>query len=283
MIDATLDTPMPISKPGTPPAFSYTAAFIALVRLSLARHLRGKRPLVLGLLFLLPAGIVALARSRGNDSSAADLEFATLYNIIPHALAPLAALIYASGMIRDESEDQTLTYLLMRPLPRWAIYLGKLAATLGIVAAMTAFSVAATLVAVHWGEPTYWWPTFPVQAASVSGVLALAVTAYVCLFGMAGMFLKRVLVVGVAYLSIFEGVIANIPFVVRQATINYHFRVLCARWLDVTYRQWAIDLSEAPTATTSLLALLTVSAIATTIAAASMTWREMRVKTPEGN
>jgi hypothetical protein len=89
--------------------------------------------------------------------------------------------------------------------------------------------------------------------------------------------------VGVAYLSIFEGVIANIPFVVRQATISFHFRVLCARWLDVTNHQWAIDLEEAPTALTSLLTLLTVSALTTAIAAASMTWSEMRVKTPEGN
>jgi ABC-2 type transport system permease protein len=283
MIDATIDTPRPRTRSATPPGFSYTAAFIALVRLSLARHLRGKRPLMLMLLFLLPAGIVVLARYQGDNASSAELEFATLYNIIPHALAPLAALIYASGMIRDESEDQTLTYLLMRPLPRWGIYLGKLAATLAIVAAMTAFSVVATLVAVHWGGPRDWWATFPVQAASVSGVLALAVTAYVSLFGLAGMFLKRVLVVGVAYLSVFEGVIANIPFVVRQATINYHFRILCARWLDVDFSQWAINLEEAPTAQTSLLTLLIVSAVTTAIAAASMTWREMRVKTPEGN
>ena len=45
------------------------------------------------------------------------------FNLIPHALAPLAALFYAAGIIQDEVEEQTLTYLLLRPLPRWALYL----------------------------------------------------------------------------------------------------------------------------------------------------------------
>ena len=50
-----------------------------------------------------------------------------MLNFIPHALAPLAALLYSAGIIQDEVEDQTLTYLLLRPLPRWALYLGQVA------------------------------------------------------------------------------------------------------------------------------------------------------------
>ena len=55
------------------------------------------------------------------------LQFALVFNLIPHALAPLAALLYATGIIQDEVEEQTLTYLLLRPLPRWAIYLRQAA------------------------------------------------------------------------------------------------------------------------------------------------------------
>ena len=52
-----------------------------------------------------------------------------LFMLMPHTLVPLTALLYATGMIHDEIEEQTLTYLLVRPLPKWGIYLTKLLAT----------------------------------------------------------------------------------------------------------------------------------------------------------
>ncbi len=61
---------------------------------------------------------------------------------------PLAALLYATGIIQDEVEEQTLTYLLLRPLPRWALYLVKLLATLLVTAALTAVFTAATFAVI---------------------------------------------------------------------------------------------------------------------------------------
>ncbi len=46
--------------------------------------------------------------------------------MIPQALVPITALVFASGMISDEVEEQTLTYLLIRPVPKSVIYLVKL-------------------------------------------------------------------------------------------------------------------------------------------------------------
>ena len=48
-----------------------------------------------------------------------------VFNLLPHGLAPLTALLYAAGVISDEVEEQTLTYLLMRSVPRWALYLDE--------------------------------------------------------------------------------------------------------------------------------------------------------------
>jgi ABC-type transport system involved in multi-copper enzyme maturation permease subunit len=52
------------------------------------------------------------------------------FMFIPQAILPLLALVYASGIVRDEQEEQTMTYLLICPIPKWALYLGKLFATL---------------------------------------------------------------------------------------------------------------------------------------------------------
>ena len=100
-------------------------ALTALFVLTLRQHLRGRRLLVLSLLFLLPSAMVCLFRLGHHPPNPGHLEFATVFNLIPHALATLTALLYAAGMIQDEVEEQTLTYLLLRPLPRWALYLTK--------------------------------------------------------------------------------------------------------------------------------------------------------------
>src|SRR5438874_10671238 len=96
-------------------------ALAALFVLTLREHLRGRRLLLLSLLFLLPAVLAVVIRLAPFAPTPEKLEFALIFNLIPHVLATLTALLYAAGIIRDEVEGQTLTYLLLRPLPRWAL------------------------------------------------------------------------------------------------------------------------------------------------------------------
>ena len=75
------------------------------------------------------------------------LEFVLLWILIPQALLPLVALLYASGIIQDEQEEQTITYLLIRPIPKWLMYCVKMAATwtttVVLVIALTVLTFAA--------------------------------------------------------------------------------------------------------------------------------------------
>ena len=66
---------------------------------------------------------------------------------------PLTALLYASGMIQDEVEEQTLTYLLMRPLPRWALYLTRFVATLLTTTLLVRAGAVALYLAIYAGTP----------------------------------------------------------------------------------------------------------------------------------
>src|SRR5438552_14315964 len=108
------------------------SALAALFVLTLRQQTRGLRLIVLCLLFALAAGLPVLIRSLAPPlpELPAKLELVLVFYLIPHALVPLTALLYAAGMIQDEIEEQTLTYLLMRPLPRWALYVTKYLATL---------------------------------------------------------------------------------------------------------------------------------------------------------
>src|SRR5262245_1469242 len=103
------------------------AALGALYTLTLRQHLHGKRWIVLGVLFLAPAVLAGIVRATATAEDAPPilLEFLFVFLFIPQALLPLVALLYGSGIVQDEQEEQTFTYLLIRPMPRWAIYVVK--------------------------------------------------------------------------------------------------------------------------------------------------------------
>lgn len=254
----------------------------ALFWLTLRQHARARRLAVLGILFTLPAAIALLARYANQPpAEAGELEFALIFNFIPHALIPLVALLYASGMVQDEVEEQTLTYLLVRPMPRWAVYLTKLAATVLVTVVLAGLFTAITYLAIHAGG-TEGAGAVAGHALRAAGLMGLALLAYCALFGWLGLVVRRSLVMGLGYIIVFEGILANIPFVVRQATVMYYFRVLAERWAGVDATEWAIDLNIAPASWLCVAIILGVSMIATGGAASVFARQEFRMKTPEG-
>src|SRR5262249_8351577 len=132
------------------------SALAALFVLTVRQHTHGRRMLVLGLLYALPCGLAILLRSLSSPAPAEILEFALVFNLLPHGLAPLTALLYAAGVIQDEVEEQTLTYLLVRTLPRWALYVTKLLATWCVTTLLVAVATLALYVAIYWGTPELW-------------------------------------------------------------------------------------------------------------------------------
>jgi ABC-2 type transport system permease protein len=272
-----------VSDRGTVPFFP-VGAWAALFALTLRQHIRGRRLLVMSLLFALPGVLAAVVTLVSRVTAPAEhLRFAFVLNLIPCALAPLAALLYATGIIQDEVEGQTLTYLLLRPLPRWTIYAVRMLATWLLISALTAAFTAVTLavIALCGGESigAQWLG----QALKTAAALALAQAGYCGLFGLLGLLMRRSLFVGVAYIFFFEGVLASLDMVVRRLTIMYYFRVLVLRWLNpADGKEWSIDLATAPDVRTCVLTLVVAGAVLTLTAAFLFAGREFRMKTPEG-
>jgi ABC-type transport system involved in multi-copper enzyme maturation permease subunit len=260
------------------------AALAALFTLTLRQHLHGRRLLILSLLFLLPSVLAAVVRLAPHPPAPEELEFAFIFNFIPHALVPLVALLYAAGMIQDEVEEQTLTYLFMRPLPRRALYITRLLATWLMTAVVTGVFTTLAFAVIWWGHSELWGDVLPTRAAKTAGLLALAQLGYCSLFGALGLFTRRSLFTGLAYIVAFEGLLANIPMVVRQLTVMYYFRVLAARWLAPAHSDvWSLELDTAPSNAVCLRILLIASAILTVVGAQMMARQEFRMKTPDGS
>src|SRR5207248_6830876 len=165
-------------------------------------------------------------------------------------------LLYAAGVVQDEVEEQTLTYLLLRSVPRWALYVTKLLATMCVTMVLVAVATTALYACVYWGTPGLWGDIFPGRAARTVAVMALAQVGYCALFGFLGLATKRSLIAGVAYIVGVEGVLASLDFTLRSLTVVYYVRILFVRWLDLPattlrtiQREWGLeDLTKVPTA-----------------------------------
>jgi ABC-2 type transport system permease protein len=278
---------------------SYLASLEALYVLTLRQHLHGKRWLVLGALFLLPEVLAGVVRATAPDAPPAMLEFLLVFMFIPQALLPLVALLYGSGIVQDEQEEQTLTYLLIRPIPRWAIYVVKVLATVTTTAVLSAFFTALTYAAIYVGTDVDWGAVLP-RCWRAVGIHSLAVVTYCCLFGVMSLFTRRTLVLGFLYAAFFEGFLANLPFSVRLLTVIYYARLIAYRSMDfvttgpmgnkinMAAEAWQLNvkgdpsLLEHPSLRECLTVLLAVSVLSTALGAYLCSEREFHVKTPEG-
>lgn len=274
-------------------------ALWTLYALTFRQHLHGRRWIVMGILFLLPAGLAILIRATASDAPIPVIEFLLVFMFIPQALLPLIALVYSSGIIQDEQEEQTLTYLLIRPIPRWAIYVVKLLATLTSTVLLVTIFTALTYAAIYIGakaEITDW----PMRMLKACAIHCAAVVTYCCLFGLIGLYTRRALIAGIIYAAVIEGLLANLPFSLRLMTIIYYTRIIAYRSMsfvfndnrrevDVAASAWQLDtkndpnLLDHPQLQTCLMVLLVASAACAGIGAMLCRRREFHVKTPEGN
>lgn len=265
-------------------------ALAALFVLTVRQHTHGRRLLVLGFLYALPCVLAVVLRSLARPAPADALEHALIFNLLPHGLAPLTALLYAAGVIQDEVEEQTLTYLLLRSVPRWALYVTKLLATMCVTSAIVVVATIALYLSIYAGGPDLGGESVALRAAKTAGIMALAQVGYCALFGFLGLFTRRSLIAGVIYIVAVEGVLANLDFVARSVTVVYCIRILFLRWLDLPermlrncQREWRLDLDLVPTAGSCMQRLLGFGLIVTALTALWFAQREFRVKTPEGN
>ncbi|MES2155302.1 MAG: ABC transporter permease [bacterium] len=189
-----------------------------LVRFSF-RALRQNRKFLFALLAsLVPLviGIVMFANEASTQNKPGSV-FLPQYTgvvggLILTGTVPFVALLLAGGMLADEVEDRTLTYLLVRPIPRRVLYASKAlpviltAAALGAVQALL-FGLCRLAAALTWGmhtqipyklavpvpdPPTIGAPLLVLQVIPVAMVAAALVAAlFAALFGLVSLLTTR--------------------------------------------------------------------------------------------
>jgi hypothetical protein len=141
-----------------------------------------------------------------------------VFDVFLSFLLPVWSLSFATEAIGGDRESQNLVWLLTRPLPRPAIYLGKFVALLPWTIGLNVGGFGLLcLVGGPKGELAFrlYWP------AIVWGTLAFA--ALFCLMGAA---FRRPAVVGLVYSFFLEIILGNMPGHLKRVSIGFYARCI---------------------------------------------------------
>jgi ABC-2 type transport system permease protein len=172
----------------------------------------------LGLLGL-AAIVLGLAVHIGHPDNRPDAAWSIIDSYGLSLLVPVVALVFASAVLGDLTEDGTLVYLWLRPFPRWQLAWAAFAASLTAVVPVAVLPLVVG-AAISGGGARL------VAGAAAGGLLAAV--AYSAVFCGLGLRVRRALAWGLAYLLIWEQAVARVSHGAARASIFVNTRSLAA-------------------------------------------------------
>jgi ABC-2 type transport system permease protein len=185
-----------------------------LVTLTFRALLNRRRTLLLALLGLLLVAATALFRL-GDPSAEESLTVTQrlLANFGIGVLLPLVAVIVGTTTLGSELDDGTIVYLLAKPVARWRIVAVKMAVAWILTSLLVAPAIYISGIIGH-GD------------AQLAGAFTIAAIAgaleYTALFVALSLITSRALIIGLAYVVIWEGVVAGLFAATRTASVRQH-------------------------------------------------------------
>lgn len=179
------------------------------------RALLGRRRTIL----LILAGVIlvlvaAVAGLNGDDpAQRRELTGRVLADLGLGVVVPLVAVIVGTAAIGSEIEDGTIIYLLAKPIPRWIIVVVK---TLVVWLVTAAIVVPAMIVAAMVGSGDA-----NLGLAYAVGAV-VATIEYGTIFVALSVITTRALIIGLAYVVIWEGVLAGLFAGTRVLSVRQH-------------------------------------------------------------
>lgn len=186
-----------------------------LVEVTLRGLLGRRRTILLVLLAGLPVLIALLIKVSGGRPDADRI----LDALVVRTVMPLVALIVGTAAIGSEIDDGTAVYLIIKPIPRWRIALSKILVAAGLTAALVVPAVILTGLLLGSRNDT------ATTLVGFSVACLVGGSAYAAAFVTLSLFTTRALLLGLAYVLIWEGVLSGLlegtKFLsIRQATLG---------------------------------------------------------------
>lgn len=174
-----------------------------LIRHVFGQLARPRRVLGLTLLASVP-GLVAWIAG-GGETDAAKLEiYDVVVSTVSGATLSIAVLVLGAAAMRDERDSGTLPFLYLSPIPRWrfalATWLG--ASGVAVAVALGGWIVGWLGLGVSSNDWSHAWAALPAHVAGAVG--------YSAVFLPVGYLFGRAILVGLAYVFIWEGILTTL-------------------------------------------------------------------------
>jgi len=163
-----------------------------------------RRSLLIVLFATIPVVIAVIVRLSGGTSDAVGLTADLLDALVVRTILPLVALILGTAVLGSELEDGTAVFLLVKPIERWRIVTAKLVVAAGMTAGLVALVTLVTGLIVAAGRGAEPIVVAFTVAVAIGGVL------YSALFLALSIVTGRALILGLAYILIWEGALAGL-------------------------------------------------------------------------
>ena len=192
------------------------SAFSALIGVTLRGLLNRRRIVLMTLLAAIPVLLGVLVYLRGGRP---DVD-RVLGILIVQTVMPLVALVLGTAALGSEIEDGTAIYLLAKPIPRWQVALAKILVAVGLTSALVVPSTLLTGLLICRGGS---------EAIGVTLAFALGCfvggSTYAAAFVALSALTSRALVLGLAYVLLWEGTLGGLLqgtrfLSIRQATLG---------------------------------------------------------------
>ena len=194
------------------------------------RQLAGvRRLLIVALLALLPVALALVTRlfTTGDEGEPEEFITGIIDAILVAGILPLVTMALATASFGNEVEDKTLSYIMLKPVPRWKIALPKMLAPILVAGPLVVFSGVATAfigvdqIRVLTTQADYVADTSILATPLAIGVaLLVGVVAYSAVFTWAGLITTRALSFAIVYVFLWEGAISSLMSGVRYLSVR---------------------------------------------------------------
>ncbi len=264
-----MSAPLPSVPEPRPEAPALAEAGGQILLRHLRSLLRGRRVLLAAAAASLPPLLSWLLR----DPDPSSLCQVILALVFPFLL-PLVALTLGTGLLHDEAEEGTLTFLFTSAVPRPAVFFGKWLAALVAGGALLFASAAATFAMAE-------APLAAIRPFVEATFLALAVgyPAYLGAFALLGAAWRYGFVPALLYAYAFESVALFLPGAIRNLSLAFYIRSLLHR--DAPDPEWfatGMDAFVPAPRLTSWIVLLSMTAIGVVVASWVTARREYQAR-----
>lgn len=203
-----------------------------ITALTIRQFLKSRSLIVITLICLIPLAIAIIPhlvdQMPSTHSLRRDLANIIFLNMYATLLMPISVLVLASAAFGDEIDDKTLYILALKPMSRFRIVFEKFLAVILVAIPVVLGSIAIVWAVYSWGnydrlQDMLW----PMMAGSLVGIVGFG-----SIFLTVSLVVRRTLLLGMFYVTIWEGALSSFLPGIRSFSISHYGRSMFSNLLD---------------------------------------------------